>query len=473
MKTHKNLIEEFLIFEEENNLFDWEINSVPIWELIRTSVFTRLSKELVNDSIINRKQKKSSRLLIIFDLFLNFFKDSFFNLKKNTDILIFNHPRRKLSSNFYFDIYTDYFLPKLNHSHAVLESFESLNTTHKKPIKTKNLYYLDSIQLGSRFLSRFLFRKLSSSEKDKINNIQFKIFEFWGVRIFDFQQEIQFICNRWRIAIFFAKRVINICKPKLIINVVSYSFINQVFTFICKLNKIPTIELQHGTVGRYHINYNFRNNKNLKLKTFPDLFLSWGSYWTKNSRLPLNDKNLILTGFPYLNHYKKKYIQTQKGRSKKILFLSQLRMDIANFANFSAKLLPEYKVLFKTHPAESSFAEGKYLKIFNSKNVILINDEKKDLYSLFLECEIVCGVSSTALIEATEFCNKIAILKLPGWEYFEDLNPTNKVKFINNSQELVDFCNEAIDYSSENLNEYFQQNSEQNINNIIESLIKT
>ena len=89
-------------------------------------------------------------------------------------------------------------------------------------------------------------------------------------------------------------------KPKIIIEVVSYSFNNLLINEVAKKYKIPTIELQHGTIGRYHIAYNFK--KQIYLPTFPDYIFLFGEYWKNNTRFPISNGKLKVTGFPYFEH---------------------------------------------------------------------------------------------------------------------------------------------------------------------------
>jgi len=63
-------------------------------------------------------------------------------------------------------------------------------------------------------------------------------------------------------------KVIKRIKPKLILEVVSYSESRYAVNHIASKFNIPTVELQHGTMGKYHIAYNFK--KKINLSTFPD-----------------------------------------------------------------------------------------------------------------------------------------------------------------------------------------------------------
>lgn len=71
-------------------------------------------------------------------------------------------------------------------------------------------------------------------------------------------------------------RMLNRIRPKVIIEVVSYSLPKLIVNDIAKKMNIPTIELQHGTMGKYHIAYNF--SEKMDLKRFPIIFFSLASF---------------------------------------------------------------------------------------------------------------------------------------------------------------------------------------------------
>ncbi|MEN8879607.1 MAG: hypothetical protein ABF311_05490 [Polaribacter sp.] len=460
MKSHKQLLEEFLSFEDKYNLFDLEIDSVPIWELIRTSVFSELSSKLVNKTVINRNEKEKSKVKLFSNILYNIiFKNPFLTFKKK-DILFLNHPRRKFNKGFYEDIYIESLLPELNNNFLVLEGFVNYNITHFKPVNTCNLFYLDIIQFSSNILSKKIRYKLSLNNLEVINKIESNIFDLWGVKIKSLRNEIPVLIKRWKYSTKLVALLLKKIKPKLLVNVVSYSFLNQVFNFVSKQKGIPVVELQHGTVGRYHINYNYKKGKEITLKTFPNYFLSWGLNWTKNSRLPLNSKEIIATGYPYINSFRNQ--KNVKKNPKQLVFISQVREDIAFFVERVAQILPDFKIVFKAHPAEYSIAKEKYSSILRSENIQLIVDDEKKIYQIFSESYAVFGVNSTALVEALAFCPKVGVVKLPGWEYFEDIEESINFTFVNSPEKLKLFITKPANDISK-VSNYFLNNAKSNI----------
>ncbi len=455
--THKQLLEDFLELEDKLNLFEWQINEIPIWEFIRVNVFTELRNNLIDNvkNIYSRKNKNSIKAIL--DFVTNILSLNPFSISKQKKYLFLNHPRRKLSGDKYVDIYVDPILPYLNDDYYVLEGFVNINLAHYKPVKTSNLYYLDYIQLTSRFVSN-IPGSISKLDKDIIAGINKNIKLKWNIEIAHLEKEVIKTMKRINFVIPKIEKVLNKTNPEKIINVVSYSFMNQAFTFIAKRRNIPVYELQHGTVGKYHIAYNFKKASKLKLETGPDYFFAWGKSWTKAARLPIPKENIKIVGFPYFDSFRTG--ELCKRDLKQIVIISQYKEELALFANQLAEKLTEYKIIFKAHPSEYLIINNLYPYLKEKPNIRIIADDKIHLYNLFKQSNFVIGVNSTALIEALAFCPNIMILKLPGWEYFEDIEENKNIRFFSNIEEIMMMIRN--NYSNEmnyGATEYFDVNS--------------
>ena len=101
-------------------------------------------------------------------------------------------------------------------------------------------------------------------------------------------------------------------------------------------------------------------------------------------------------------------------------------------------------------------------------NIKIVADDSKNLYDLFRQCNFVLGVNSTAIIECLGFCPNVFIIKLSGWEYFEDLEESNNLKFISNIEEAIVNIREYIPTESNNdITNYFEVDSIKKICNLI------
>ena len=89
----------------------------------------------------------------------------------------------------------------------------------------------------------------------------------------------------------------------------------------CKNLNISSVEIQHGTISPFHLGYHYPGYKN-KIKYFPDYYISFGKFWQENTSLPIDSKNILIGGFPYISS-QKSACKNIKRNEKQILFISQ------------------------------------------------------------------------------------------------------------------------------------------------------
>jgi hypothetical protein len=310
---------------------------------------------------------------------------------------------------------------------------------HIGNVSNNNLIYLDYVKLPVRILSKFYLVKLDKTLLEKINEIENKFRSEFKIKI-EIGKKIREEFTRF---IFLEKKFNRILKrinPKLIIEVVNYSRVNKIFNFIAKKNNITTVEIQHGTMGKLHLGYSYPDIVKNKLLTYPDFIFVWSNYWKENTRFPIENNNIIVTGFPYFENILHQSIIKER---KDILVISQptisrkLSIEIEKLAKELLNTNPEVLIYFKLHPSESVNSEQKFQNLYKYSNILIIDGNEISLYELFMRCKIQVGVYSTALFEGIGFGLKTFILKLPGWEYFKDI--------INENIILIDDVFEVIE----------------------------
>ena len=83
---------------------------------------------------------------------------------------------------------------------------------------------------------------------------------------------------------------------------------------------IPVVELQHGTMGKEHIAYNFLKKR--RLKSFPDYIFTFSQYDKKAARFPLTSDRIYAVGYPEMENkiieYKKLFKKSGAAKSVKI-----------------------------------------------------------------------------------------------------------------------------------------------------------
>lgn len=179
--------------------------------------------------------------------------------------------------------------------------------------------------------------------------------------------------------------------------------------------KIPTIELQHGVMSG-SIAYNYP--KKSDVKQFPDYIFVFSDYWKKCAEFPIDDKNIKVVGYPYLEEKEKQYnkIFTEKrGRNKKVvLFLSQWTIgnELSKMAvEFSEICDEEYEIIFKLHPGEYENWKRNYPWLEKEDKIKVIDSLKHNIYEYFAMSDYQVGVSSTAIYEDWNLGWKLIFIK--------------------------------------------------------------
>ncbi|MDR2967070.1 MAG: CDP-glycerol glycerophosphotransferase family protein [Methanobacteriaceae archaeon] len=442
--TIKEVCDTLFSLEEKYDLNQMKIQGVYAWQLVRIYVYYEISRKI---GVFGSPQQAKVTIIDKILSFLPFIKNSLFSnpLKgdHHRDILIFDHPRKVNHCEEFKDIYSYFLRDDLGGEY----SYEIIETPYLNKHLTKKENYIkynDRILLGSYFYKKRTNLQLKASEKDKIANIQREINSNFNIdidllniiknHILDFEYQYK------KYDQLFKKRT-----PKYIFVVVAYE--NQAMIAAAKDNDIKVIELQHGTISKYHLGYNYPNEKDKNnIKYFPNKILSFGSYWKEVANYPTSSEDIIPIGFPYLDENIKSYLNIEKNRNQ-ILFISQgvIGKYLSEFAYNIAKKLEDFKenytFIYKLHPGEYSNWRDNYSylkKCENLANFHIVDNEEASLYELFSKSEYQVGVFSTAIYEGLLFNCKTFILDLPGSEYMDSLVEKKHVKKIVTAHEFID-----------------------------------
>ena len=475
------LIDKFIKFEYEEDLFNKEIQGVKFWHYIRFSIYNEILRKKydVGQAHSNLSGKKFVsrvwyKIMQIPDFIL---KNPLYRLNQK-DILVLNHQRRVKNGNYYDCLYTDELLENIKNSYYVFE--EPYLEKHFRPIRTKNIRYFDYINFIKATKKRFfkfinpIFGKLCTNDINEIFLLFNALNKAFSVN-FDKDKEIKNVENlilNYKISKKYYEKILNKIKPKIIIEVVSYGFDRLLFNELAKKRGIKIVELQHGTMGKYHIAYNFY--KKLELDTFPEYIFLFGEYWKNNTRFPLEKENLIVTGFPYFESRLKELTINNRKSSKKenILFISQgtVGKELSRLAINLNNLIDrkKYNIIYKLHPGEYDRWKNEYPWLKES-NIRVIDNNKNDIYYYFSKCNFQIGTSSTAILEGLGFNLKTFIYKVYGYKYMKDLYENNYAKLVVSAEEIV----EGLDSNKNNIENkefFWKSNSVKNIINIINNI---
>lgn len=477
-------IDRYLMFEKENDLFKLEVNGFKYWHYIRNIIYEDIHSKKNNlgqpHTSYSEKHYYKRVLLKLKQIPNWMYKNPFWALKEK-DILVLNHQRRVKNGDFFDCIYTDEILHRTNYSYYVFE--QPILEKHFSPVRTKELKYLDylnfKVAINVEFKRKFLRLSLPKIEKEKLKKILKKIEGSFNVNI-DYKK----ILNSLEIAYISYKpsrnyynKILDRINPKIIIELVSYSRNRFIVNELAKERGIPTIELQHGTMGKHHIAYNF--SEKMDLDTFPDYILTFGQYWKDNTRLPIEDDKVKVVGWPYFEKKVSEYKQKNdfENTSKKtILFisqgtigkeLSQIAVDIFNVLDKN-----HYKVIYKLHPGEYDRWKYDYPWLVGT-NIEVIDHNHKDMHFYFAKSDIQIGVYSTALFEGLGYDLQTIIIKLAGYELMEELFSKALAELAENEKDIIRILNndseEKIDFDTEY---FWESNSLYKMNREIEEIIK-
>ncbi len=470
-------IDAFLKTEKKYNLNKLEINGVNYWTYNRFHIWNYgICSEKLGLEEAHDKEKVS------FSKALKFFLSATFKSQKITskDVLVLNHNRRVFNGSTYDCIYTDDIFKDSDRA-VFLEA--PYRFSHLKPATSKEIIYTDKIVVRS-FLRSKSFRTF---HKKEYNEIVKKIEEQLTDAVTDLKNEYGWSASVESVARRCAETVIrydvekkmysDIIKkvnPKAIIEVVHYISSCMMVNEIAKELNIPTVELQHGTMYRDHAAYQYEEGE--KIKQLPDKIFVFSDFWKNCVSLPIDDENLVVTGFPNFEKKLNLYGNAErKDERKTIIFISQgtIGKYLSSFAAELSKALDskEYRMIYKLHPAEYSTWREEMPGLIDSE-IEVIDRRDIDLYSLFAQSDIQIGAYSTAIFEGMGFGLKTFIYKTGHYDIMLPLIEQGYAELVTNVDECIEKINDTqlkkVDASL-----FWKRNALENIREEIDSIVKS
>lgn len=416
----------FIKFEHKNELLFLKIQDVYIWRYLRFQIFKELSNASKKSAFSNREKKKGkNKFLLLLGMFIGIAKEFLVNYKRNpffvknrVDILFIGHPRRYKNKDYYECSYTDDIINHLPYTYYVIEH-QDIFGKHYRNVLTNNLLYLDIFVKLKPFVAKInkikFKNKMISSEKARLIEICNKLQKEFGIKLNNkwFLERIQDLIYDYKASEPFLKFFLNRVRPKLIIEVNSYNVHTMLLNELGKKIGAKIIELQHGSMGHDHIAYNFYHK--YELSTFPDYIFLFGSYWKKATRFPINDNNVIVTGFPY-HEKRSKVFSTRKRLQNKqvILFISSkyISTELIKLASALYKIIDnnKFEIIYKLHYAEyEDLKRDNRYNLLEKSNIKIVCDNEKDIYHYLSIADFLVAIESTVIYEALAFKIKIFI----------------------------------------------------------------
>jgi hypothetical protein len=176
---------------------------------------------------------------------------------------------------------------------------------------------------------------------------------------------------------------------------------------------IKVIELQCGVFSKYNMQFSWPGRP--EIPYIPNEIWTWGRYWTEGIE-NAGGQQIVVSGATDEFEAVRQSAVAKKPNSVSVMSQPLIGKDLFEATVKLAKLLPTHTFIFKPHPKDdlSEFTAGL------PSNLSMAATDSTSL-GLLAESEITVGVFSASLIEAAGLGNRVAILKLSGWEHLTPL----------------------------------------------------
>ncbi len=462
------LFNELLEMEDDLDLFDETIDGVYFWERIRKKVYDRIHQQVAEESKSSSSPlpKRTEYYRALRNVGTNiFFKNPY--LESEKDVLVFGYERRKrLSDGYWWDIIADPLLEELEMDWVLYE--KPRLHEHKKPPKTEHIRYWDLIHYYPKFLEEFNLSRwnLTRGERNVLERLEREIESRFDASV-DVTDLTSTILSKRRHRLPQYKKILRRVDPKVVILAKSGRF-----TFIeaCKELDIPTVKLQTALRSAYNPKYSYPGDDRVH-RTFADYVFVWGQETKDRIPYPVNEENIRVVGFPFLEMQKRKYENTKT--KNQVLFISQPTIG-ERLSKFAVELQQSItdesiNIVYKLHPSEDATWESTYPWLENS-GIEVVPPGGTPLYKLLSESSDIVGVDSTVLYEAINFNNAIYIVEPANLERLSNLVELGHAGTIIEPEELVDNVHQSGRRASRDNTFFFQQNSIKQIIRELESI---
>lgn len=447
-----SLVQKILQIEKKHNLFDMHFKNINFYHLIRMQIYYYLIGEKKIYSKQNFKQKNyiKTLLLIIKEIF------SFHQRNKliKNNICIVRHSRNIDG----IDIYTNY-LKNIFEKYTILHTTAGINFNLDK----KSINY-DYILFKKKLLSLFGISYLNKDSQVK----QFiKIFKENFLLDSTFEKFVYSQIQNQLNSYLEAKKFLKKSNFKIIIVVNSYGNLGLIYA--ANELRLDTIEIQHGSINKYHLGYHFPYVKKNSIKSFPKKMILFGNFWKFKANFPIPYNNIFSLGSPYFEEKIKNFTFKKPNKINKILVISQQTTHtfIIKFLKDTISNNNNLQFTYKAHPKEDLDLVKKLLTKYRiNKNVQIISGNH-DIYSLFKNHNVQIGVFSTSLYEGYSFKLKTGIIQVPGWENMKDLLKYPNTHLIKNYKDL----NKLLIFKPKNFSfDFFKSNAKKNYKKFFNNL---
>ncbi len=404
MVSNNTILEQFIEIESNSNLWNYEINGIHLWPLIRTDTFTYVNNESKGYCAAHANTNKTNFLKPRF--FMNALKTQLFFIANKADYdSLFTTTKRYLSeSGRYNDCFYEPYM-SLFSKPLIFES--SYQGQTKQPWEKEEKYLFDFIVLSSAVKAIIKLQLKQGKYEKEISEFTLLVCQSFSIP--DHYPQLNKILDRSFHSIKYIKSHTNKISNRLdgkiaFIHCASYLSTHGEIIKSLKENGITTIELQHGYVGKEHHAYNYpTGDAQLIAKEYlPDYYLTFGKYWNEQIQTP---SKVVTVGNPSFNSSRDYHDKNCTVDPNSILIISQgtVTPKMVKIATYLSKEFPERTIIFKLHPGEVPFRE-RYEELDQYENILIKTYD--DIYELIASTKIIVGYNSTTLFEAMAYTDK-------------------------------------------------------------------
>lgn len=448
----------FFEMEKNYSLFEYEVNGISSWDVIRFFIYERLYNELneMNELKIEKSVNKLSlfKYLKIFKYFLNIQ----YSLKKK-DYIFLSSSRNRDNSSKLIDAASNDFKNSITGSIIDFETFS----------KEKKLY----LPYHKVILSKFFLNKNITLDKynDFINYIVNILNSEFNIKIKKLKCDLIVEFKKFEIEKKYFKYLIKKIRPKVIFltqNGIQKGLINASLNL-----DVPVVEFQHGNIVDVNLAYSYPDKCNYSIvKTLPSVLLLFSEYWRSQFYMPLT--KIISIGNNYfsdpLNY---NYQNSTYNKKDYILIISSMIHQ-----NSIEEIIYQYRIIdkksqivLKLHPNQSDNYRS-IINKFKHDEFLDVTLNEYSISSLIKESKMVILIQTTAAYEVLNLGKTLAILKKDNYLGHKDIFPLNGVALIEEATELKKIIDNIDSRKTRSLeNKFFMPFDNKTATEIVSGLI--
>jgi len=424
-----NCIEKEAIKKIDSYTSNTIINSI-LKEITKNyKIISKINSSQANKKLIEKKIQLIEKIKNIkFNVRKKYAKKNFKNFSKK-DILFITHTSlHKNGRDLFLQDIIDNYKEKSNYSIIDIDYTKDILKINKGIKNRKKHAYIpfEAFSSTNKNAKWFFQNKWNEIKNNKEfqNSLTYRKISYWDIMKSQFKFIFHHRLPNAANYIATSQKMIKTLDPKLIFLIDETFMYGRSIVHASKKEGVKTIALQHGLIWKESFEY--RNKiENLKELNTPlaDLTLVMGKhakdFLTKNNNY--KEENVIITGQPRYDEFKKIKLDSQKRDKKNILFISQpITEEVSadyvetSFIAFSElkKLRKDINFIIKLHPREENL---KYYQNLADKYKIhptFIRDIP--VQEVLKDSDVIVTMHSTVGIEALLLRKPVVIVNTTG-----------------------------------------------------------